>query len=132
MKIGLGRSSRGSRSGRARASRMSWRVFATDGEFVRKCGDVGLGELGAEVGRAVPCRGRRSGAKPSRSSRLRGGFIAFGVDPGAVERVFAVDDLEEAGGLGEGDRDRPRRLRATARGGRTGLSPCGVRRSAAR
>ncbi len=52
-----------------------------------------------------------SGAKPELLEELDRDRVALGVDPGAVERVLAVGDLEEARRLREGRRPDPLDLR---------------------
>ena len=61
--------------------------FAADGEFVGDFGDVDFGEFAAEIDEFFLVEDdARVEAEPF--EQVRGGFVAFGVDPGAVERGF--------------------------------------------
>ena len=90
--------------------------------------DVGLGQLRSQLGQAdlVP---HHVGREPELLQQLDGGRIALGVDPRAVQRVLALDELEEARGLGERRRTDPfdfHQLLAAGNG------PCSLRKSTIR
>ena len=87
LKIGLGRSSRGSRSGRPRASRMSWSVSSPTPSSLASSADVDLGELGAAARGAARLSRTTSGVEAELLQQPGRDRVAFGVDPGAVERV---------------------------------------------
>ena len=69
-------------------------------------GHVGLGQLGPQLGQAGLVA-HHVGSEPELLEQPDRGRIALGMDPGPVERVLALEDLEEAGGLGERGRADP-------------------------
>ena len=75
--------SRPTSSSLARASQSSWPTFSA---------------------KAAACSllARSPGAKPKRAEHAAGYFVTFRMDPGGVERILALGDLEEAGRLHEG------------------------------
>ena len=75
-----------------------------DTEVAGRRRDIDGPAASLEWPRAWPRSRIGSGLVAQAFEELGGGLVAFRVDPGAVERVALIADLQEAGGLGEGDR----------------------------
>ena len=98
LKIGLGKSSRGSRSGRPRPSMMSRSVNSPASSSRESSPGSTPASLPRRSARRVLVS-HHIGCKPELFEKPCHESVALGVDPGAVEGLFALMDLEEAGGL---------------------------------
>ena len=110
LKIGLGRSSRGSRSGRPSASMMSRSVNSPTSSSRDSSPRSACGQLFVELGQPVLVA-HNVGSKPELLEQLDRDRVALGMNPGSVERMLAVGDLEKSRRLRERRRTDPLDLR---------------------
>ena len=102
LKTGAGRSSRGSRPGRANCARMSLSVSTPTSNSLASASDVDRGDALGQRGGRLLLASDRPARRRSRSSTRLAAVIAFRMDPGGVQRVVAGGDFQEAGRLDEG------------------------------
>ena len=79
-------------------------------ELLGQLGNIGLGQLGLQFRQARLVE-YDLGSVTDLLEEPGCGFVAFGVDPGAVERMRGFGNLQEARGLREGGRADPLNLR---------------------